>query len=286
MTLSHDRAAVLAVLLALCGAWTAPGHAAELKPQTVAAFDRYVRVTEARMAAELPEANSFLWMDGLPEARRESLYAQLRRGQVVIERLRTREEGRPIHIPSGMIHHWLGVIFIPQAALEQTLAVIQDYDNHQEIYRPSVRRSKLLGRAGDDFKVYFQLYKKTIVTVTLNSEYDVRYFRVDSARVHSQSHSTRIAEVEDLGKPGEHEKPVGKDRGYLWRLYTYWRFEEKDGGVYVQLESIALTRSIPVLLAWLVNPLVESIPRESLAQLLNATRTAVTKKSAGPAGSR
>lgn len=257
-----------------------PAHAAELKQKTVEAFGRYIRATEARMAEESRDANAFLWVDHLPEPRRQTVYAQLGEGRIYLEHLNTREEGKPIEIPSGLIHHWVGVAFIPGVTLQQTLAVVQDYDNHQNIYKPDVQRSKLVHRDGDTFQVYMRLHKKTIVTVVLDAEYDVRYFTDDATRVRSRSYSTRIAEVEAPGEPDEREKPVGKDHGYLWRLYSYWRFQEKDGGVYVQLESIALSRSVPAIFAWLVNPLLRSIPREALANLLSATRSAVTKRRA------
>src|SRR5882724_6658997 len=82
-----------------------------------------------------------------------------------------------------------------------------------------------------------------------------------------------------IDRTNEREKPIGKDRGFLWRLYSYWQFQEKDGGVYVQLESVALSRSVPALFAWVVNPLLKSIPREYLSRLLTSTRIAVTNKS-------
>jgi hypothetical protein len=222
-------------------------------------------------------------VDRLPEVRRQRLYSQLRQGQTAYEDLETREEGKRIKVPKGLIHHWVGVIFIPQTTLQQTLAVMQDYDNHENIYKPDVRRSKLLHRDGNDFKVYLQFYRKTIVTVVLNAEFDVRYFPVDAARVHSRAYSTRIAELKNPDRPDEREKPVGKDRGFLWRLHTYWRFQEKDGGVYIQLESIGLSRGVPMLLRWLINPIIKRIRRESLFRLLKSTRTALTNKSAAAA---
>jgi hypothetical protein len=81
-----------------------------------------------------------------------------------------------------------------------------------------------------------------------------------------------------VGQPNEREKPVRTAHGYLWRLYTYSHLEEKDGGVYFQIESIALTRRVPVGLGWLINPFVKRIPRESLSMLLSATRKAVIAK--------
>jgi hypothetical protein len=156
---------------------------------------------------------------------------------------------------------------------------LQDYDHHEVIYKPDVVRSKLLVADGNRFKVYMRLHQKAVITAVFNVEFNVSYFPVDENRVYSRSYSTRIAEVENADRSNEREKPIGRDRGFLWRLYSYWRFQEKDGGVYVQLESVALSRSVPALLAWVVNPLLKSIPREYLSRLLTSTRIAITNKS-------
>lgn len=248
--------------------------AAGLKPETSAAFNRYVHATEARMDDDVRE-DEFLVVDRLPESRRQQAYAQLQDGQVYIGELHTREDNHPIHIPSGLIHHWAGVIFIPKATLSQTIAVLEDYDHHQIIYAPDVRQSKLIERNGNESKIYLQFFSKSVVTVVLNVDFDVRDTQFGSTRYQIVSRSTRIAEVANFGKPGERELPVGNDHGYMSRLYTYWRLEEKDGGVYVQNESVALSRTVPLLLAWLVNPLVKSIPRNVITHLLVNTRKAV-----------
>jgi hypothetical protein len=258
------------------GVLVARAQAAELKPDTAAAFDRYIRATEAQHADDL-RSGHFLIIDRLRDATRQDTYARLHQGQIYIEQLHTKEDGRPIPIPGGLVHHWAGVIFIPGASLSQVLAVLQDYDNHKNVYKPDVRRSKLLEHNGNEFTIYLQFYRKSIVTVVINANFDVHYTMSGPMRALSQAYSTRIVEVENPDKPNEHELPVGNDHGYLWRLDNYWRIEEKDGGTYVQVESVGLSRSIPAILAWLINPLVRNIPRTILSDLLTATRRAVAK---------
>src|SRR6266481_6728063 len=232
------------------------------------------------MAEELHDGRAFLWLDGFAEPQRDKLNVQLRQGEIIVERLETLEKEKRIRVPSGLIHHWVALGFIPGTTLQQVLALLQDYDHHEVIYKPDVLRSKLLIADGNRFKVYMRLHQKAVITAVFNAEFNVSYFPVDENRVYSRSYSTRIAEVENPDGSNEREKPIGKDRGFLWRLYSYWRFQEKDGGVYVQLESVALTRSVPALLAWVVNPLLKSIPREYLSRLLTSTRVALTNKSA------
>jgi hypothetical protein len=274
--LTSNLQKLVLVLLILPGLAGASAGAAQLKPETAAAFERYATLTEARMDDDL-RLNRFLVMDNSPEAQRKEAYDQLQQGQIYIEELHTREDQHPIHIPSGMIHHWAGVIFIPKATLSETDAVLNDYANEPEIYKPEVRQAKLIERNGSKSKICIQLYNKSIVTVVLNECSDVIETHIGSTRIQSISRSTRIAEVVDPGAPDEHERTDGSDHGYMWRLNSYWRIEEKDGGVYVQNESITLTRAVPFMLAWLVDPLTKSIPRDVLSHLLTNTRNGVKK---------
>lgn len=285
MSLGSSRAMSLLRWLAF-GVLVGSAQGADLKTETVAAFDRYIKAAEAQHALGLRNG-PFLIIDGLPDSVRQETNAKLRHGQIYIEQLHIKQDGRPISIPGGLVHHWVGVVFIPGASVSQVLSVLQDYDNHKNVYKPDVRRSKLLEHNGNEFKIYLQFYRKSIVTVVLNTNFDVYFTMQGPMRALSQSYSTRIAEVDDPDKPSEHELPVGHDHGYLWRLDNYWRVEEKDRGTYVQVESVGLSRTIPAILAWLINPLVKNIPRTVLSNLLNATRSAAantpsTKKNPVP----
>jgi hypothetical protein len=269
------RVAALCAAAYAVAAMTA--HAADLHANTAAAFDRYVRLTELRLDGEMRGPAPFLWIDSLPEPRRTEASAELQRGEVLVSRMDTRDAGRPIDIPGGMCHHWVGIVFVPGATLERTAALMQTYDRYQEIYRPAIQRSRLLARDGDRFTVSLQLFMKKIVTVVLNTEYNVRYVRVSSKRIQVRSSSTRIAEVQRPGTPAEQEAPVGHDDGFLWRFNNYCALEERDGGTYVQCESVSLSRDVPIGLGWLIGPFVTSIPRESLEFTLRTLRAALMK---------
>lgn len=243
--------------------------AADLQPRTVAAFDRYVALTEQRM--DSPRAPVLL-VDALPEPKRTQTFQQMQRGSLVIERRTTRGANGDIDVPDGLVHHWAGTVFIPGSTAEAVTRLLQSYDRHAEVFSPVVQRSKLLTRDGDRFTMFLRFYQKKVIAVVVNSEHEARFSRPGPGRVSGRMHSTRIAEVEDPGTPNEREKPVGRDGGYLWRLNTYWRLVERDGGVYVECESLTLTRDIPLGLGWLIKPFVTSIPRESLEFTLNTTR--------------
>jgi hypothetical protein len=105
-----------------------------------------------------------------------------------------------------------------------------------------------------------------------NTDQTANFYPLSSTRMITRSVATRIAEVKDAEKPTERELDPRKESTIVWRLNTYWRLEEKDGGVYVECEAISLTRAAPLGLGWLVNPIIRSLPGASLAHLLEATR--------------
>jgi len=282
---SFLRRVVATALAALC-LFAAPANGADLQPKTVEAFDHYVQLTEAQINSELARREPFLWVEGLPPDRRAAAEAQLRAGEVVIERLDTLDpsrasstsDGKPVSVPGGMIHHWIGTVFIPGATLAQTLALEEDYDHHEIYFRPDVIRSKIERHDGNDFLIELRFRKKKVITTVLETEHEVHYTLVDATHAWSRSRTTRIQEVDDAGERDERLEPEGHDRGFLWRMNTYWRFEEKDGGTYVESQSISLTRDIPTGLGWLVAAYVNSVPRESLTFTLATTRVAVLQR--------
>jgi hypothetical protein len=252
----------------------------KLKPETQEAFERYVKLTEASNDAELKRGSALLWIDGLPEAQSAEAYAALHHGEVKMQKLQTRESGRDIPCPGGMIHHWTGVVFIPGVKLEDVLGVLEDYDKHAVYYAPDVERSRIEWRDGDHFRIFLRFRRHKLITVVLNTEHTVEYFHDAPGRAHSRSSAVRIAEVENAGKSEEREKLPGDDGGFLWRMETWWRMQEGDGGVYVQSEVASLTRDIPTGLGWMIGPFVISIPKESLTFTLEATRRAVLARKA------
>jgi hypothetical protein len=255
-----------------------PASAIELKPEAAQGYDHYVLLTERRMQDELAPDGAFLWVDGLPEPARSGTHTRLQRGEVISVRLQTADPSGGASTPGALIHHWVGTIFIPGVTLSQVLAVVQDYDHHAEYYKPDVVQSKKVEQSGEDFKVHYRLKKKKIVTIILDADYNVHRHSVDATHAYSNSTSTRIAQVENVGQPNEHELPPGKDGGYMWRLNSYWRYFDSGRGVYVQCEAISLTRDVPTGLNWLVGSFVQSVPKESLEFTLQSTRTAVLRR--------
>ncbi len=241
---------------------------------TLHGYQDYVSRVEARNR-EGVSRGAFLWIDELPEPERTSAYERLKQGGVEMRQLGKNDEEGARKIPGGMIHNWEGMVFIPGVTLDQALGVLQDYNKHSQYYAPDVESAKIESREEDHFRVYMRFRRKKIVTVVLNTEQDVTYFRDSATREHSRSSAVRIREVANPGTKEEKEKSPDEENGFLWQMETWWRMEERDGGVYVQNEAVTLTRDIPAGLGWLIRPFVTSIPKETLEFTMNATRSAV-----------
>jgi hypothetical protein len=242
-----------------------PVIAVELKPLTADRFDRYTHQAEER----LEKRKSFLWVDESPDRVRRA-----RQGQVVVE---PSGEKALTQVESGLIHDWVGAVFIPGVTLERTLALVRDYDRHKDYYKPEVIDSRVLSHQDNAYRIYLRLRKKQVITVVLDTEHAVEYFPLDQTHWRSASRTTRISEVENAGKPDERILPPGSGEGFLWRLNSYWRFQERDGGTWVECEAISLTRDIPTGLNWIIQPIIRNLPRESLENTLKATRAALVK---------
>src|ERR1700682_6497039 len=128
----RDSAVLFLCLFGLC----AGGSAAQLSAKTTASFDRYVTATEARIAKELRPDGTFLSIDALPADARKNSYDQLKRGEILVERLETKQPGVSADVPDGMLHHWVGLVFIPGATMASALPVVQDYNHRAELYKP------------------------------------------------------------------------------------------------------------------------------------------------------
>jgi len=242
--------------------------ASELKPHTAQAFQHYEELTEARVRSELSRPGQFLYLDSLPDDQKQAEIARVKGGQVYVRTLATKDQGKKIEIPDGLVHHWLAVGFIPNVRLDHVIQVAQDFNHHADFFKPDVQRSELLSRDADDFRVYFRFYRRAVVTAVYNAEFTVDFTQLDPMHEYSFGRATRIAEVRNPGEQDERELPTGKDRGFLWRLDLYTRYLQVDDGVYVQIEFLALSRNVPPIFAWLVNPYIRSVPRDYLTNYI------------------
>jgi hypothetical protein len=235
-------------------------------PTAVATFEAYAGAVETRLAQQHSTAEGFLG-GALADPGNE---ARLRAGQLIVEQLTPRAGAA---LPGAMLHHWRATAFIPGATAEKFDGVMRDFAAWPRVYAPEVLAARAISGHGDHYQLTMRVRQRHVLTVTMDASYDVMFGQLDAAHRFSASRSTQIAELDAKGRA----LSPADEHGYLWRQNTWWSCEERDGGVYLQLESISLTRAIPTGLAWAIGPFVESVPRESLEFTLRATGNALRK---------
>jgi len=245
-----------ALALGLSGARADAGPPAE----ALEGWRVYVAATQARLAADTVNRRS-----ALTEGRRRAVLA----GHIDVEALETLDgRGRAIEISSGLVHHWRGWVFVPGIELDALLARIREPAVHRA--QPDVLDARILRAGDDELDLFLRITRSQFVTATYDTEHRVRYARLDPMHATATSISTRIAEV---GRDGS-------DRGFLWRLNAYWRYEAINGGVLVECESLSLSRTVPLVLRPVAGPIVRSFARESMVRTLTALRDALRRDSA------
>jgi hypothetical protein len=256
------------ILLAMVAAGVVrPAHSTDLEPGTIAAWQQYAHSADVRMQARLHTDKPFLWID---ETADRAL--RVRRGEIVV--MPMVDQGTRA-VPDGLIHDWIGGVFIPNASIDKLLAVVHDYDRYKEIYRPVVIDSRSEACAADrEFSMTWQRHV-LFVTAAIQGHYQAHEFAVDPHRRYSIIDATSIQQIEGYGHPGQHLLPPDNGSGFMWRMHSISRYEQRDGGVYLEVEAIALTRDVPPSLRWMVNPVVHRLSISSLTTTLRQTRRAV-----------
>jgi hypothetical protein len=255
-----SRGNIAVILAAFFGFEAVPSRAAALKQETVDAWDRYIHAANARLQDRAAQGQ-FLWIDESPER-----LGRVHAGDVVVSPMNRSPEA----VPSGLIHHWIGGTFVPGARIDDVIAVVRDYDRYRQYYKPSVIDARTISRKAEEDRFSVVVIDKAMfMKRALDSEYQSRFVEVDGRKWYSIAQTTRIQELVD-----RRPVPEGEGSGYIWRLCTISRYEERDGGVYIETEAMALSRPIPVTLHWVVDPIVRRISRSSLTISLEQTRDA------------
>jgi hypothetical protein len=253
------------LLLCLCLA-SLVAHAA-LAPETMAAYQKYIAMIQPRLHAQNNSQGGFLWIDS-DVGRRQSV----RNGKIATEKITSLE------VPGGMIQHWIGGEFLPGVTLAQVEQADQDYAAYAKVYAPDISRPKVLAHNGDNFVVSYRITKTKVLTAVMDTVHAIQYEPLAPGRLAMESRSESVRQVDDAGKPSEQVLAEGEGDGFLWAMNSYWRMEERDGGVYVECEAITLSRGVPLGLGALVNPMLQSFAEESLKKTLEAKRQAVRPK--------
>lgn len=202
-------------------------------PEAALAFDRYSAQVERGSATTAPGPNTSFAIDRITPA--------------------------GLFLPGALLHHWRGMAFVPNATIAGIESLLKDFNSYPQYFAPQVLSARVVSGAGDHVQAEMRVRQHHVITVVLDSVYDVSFGRLDERHGYSTSRSTQIDEV-----------GADEDHGYLWRLNTYWTYAEARGGLYLRMETVSLTRSVPRGLGWVIGPYVESIPRESMEFTLRA----------------
>jgi hypothetical protein len=227
----------------------------KLDASTTEQFDRYAKRVEERPFPAIDER-------------------RVLRGEVVVEPGTT---PNPMQVSNGLIHDWVGAVFIPNVSMQRVLDVLQGFDQHARVY-PGVVRSRLLRRDGNDVAGYWRLeWRDPLLTVVLDVKQRAYYQEIAPGKWTCRAYAHDISEVQNAGTEREKELPPGEGHGFLWRFNAYWSLEAVDGGVLAECRTVSLSRDVPQVLAWAINPFVQKLPRESLVSTLEHTRDAAGK---------
>ncbi|MGA2047690.1 MAG: hypothetical protein ABSG96_08350 [Terracidiphilus sp.] len=256
------------VLLAFVGA--ARCAAVEPTAAAVAGFTSYINSVEVRLAQQHRSRDGFL----APMTAAADGGLRLGRGELIVERL-TPLEGE--EFPGAMLHHWRGTAFVRGARAADFERLMRDFNAYPQYFSPQVLRARIVTQQGDHLLAEMRVRQRHVITVVMDIAYDVTFARFDAQHGSSISRSTRISEIDAAGTSSERTLDPSQQHGFMWRLNTYWSYEERDGGLAMQIESVSLTRSIPTGLGWAVGPFVESIPRESLEFTLRSVCNALRR---------
>lgn len=259
----------LSLLLFVLGA--ARSDAAELKQKTLQAWEAYVHTANLAMEQRAAGRSPFLWVDESPD-----LLQRVRSGELVVS------NRDPADVPSGLIHHCVGAMFLPGVTLDEVNAVFNDYDHYPDFYRPRVVKVKVLTQTDNYQKITMLVTQRAFgVTGAVEADNEVHITKLDARRVYSFSNATRVQEIVDYGQPKERLPSENQGPGYVWRTASMNRLEQRDGGVYIEMEMISLSRGIPIGVGWLIKPLMEHMPRTVLLETLKDTRNAVRERVKG-----
>lgn len=244
----------------------------DLAPATLKAYERYVAATEQRIKAERAGGSPLFWIDRQPDRQKNAAWQKLRRGEVVVEPLETRDAGRVIDVPSGRIHHWVATILLPGVTVDQVSAVVRNYERYPQVFTPLMTRARAIERTEGRDVVALRTHIKKLVNVVMDGDYVMEYSRLGPTRLVTTTVATNLHQVLNEGRADERREPTERTDGYLWRYRMYCSLEQRPEGALDQCESLTLTRTVPGVVSWLIGGTVAAIPRDSLTLMLTGTR--------------
>jgi hypothetical protein len=240
----------------------------QLKTSTLQRFNEYAATVESVLEQRWSGRAPFLEVDANQADRRGVLNGDFA--------IRSVTGDDPLAVRAGLIHDWVGTVYIPKATPAAVVALLQDFNRHKRIY-PEVVDSRLVKRTGDTLEGYWRLEQRHVVTVDFDVYQDAHYQRLGAGKWVCKAYARQVSEVEHAGERDEHRFRDGEGHGYLWRLYAYWSIEPVANGTLAECRTISLSRDVPPFLGFFIRPFIHDMPRESLTATLRDTREAIAR---------
>lgn len=238
------------------------------KEETLRAWSEYIDRPNLSLADCSAASGPLVWTGGSSET-----WQRVQRGEIEI----TNRDARKV--PQGLIHHWTGTLFVENATLDQAISVLNGYERYPQIYKPLFRRVDVLERNGETEKLNVVATQKAFGVIgAVETEEDLHRSMPNPNTLCIRADSVRVQEIADYGQPSEHVFPEAKRPGFVWRALIVERLEQKNGGVYIELQTVSLSRGIPVEFRWLVKPLTDELPRKMLLDMLTETKIAIQQE--------
>ena len=251
--------------------------ATQLTPSTERVFESYVANVEARLAMQHAKPETYLAAVPTDANDRNAWERRLDSGDIQVAAI----NGGTWQVDRALLHHWRGAAFVLDAAPQDMITLLRDFNHSSGHYAPEVVSTRVLTDNGQTANIAVRLKEQKVLTIVLDAEFTVETRLSGNDRGYSASRSTHVWQIDNPGTSEERRRPHGEDDGFLWHLNSYWSFTRaslRDSGrqgLLIECEAVSLTRDIPVGLGWLIAPIIADFPRETLGSTLRSTKKAL-----------
>ncbi|MDQ2944740.1 MAG: hypothetical protein M3Y27_02130 [Acidobacteriota bacterium] len=246
-----------------------------VRPETLTAWEEYLHELE-QQRTERQQAGCYLWIACSPDLKQAVLA-----GQIVVKPVNAAMSGTDTtRVSGGELRHTFGGMFLKGETAARIRAVLDDYPHYPEIYGPEIVTARVLSedKEGQGQKIFLRLRKHFVITVVLNMKCRNHWTTPDPT--HSIEHTTAsyIGEAKDPEHPDAGDRTPEEGRGFLWRYESYWRLQETREGVFVEHETISLSRRPPASLRFILRPILQRLPQEAMNKSMRATQASLIQK--------
>ena len=158
-------------------------------------------------------------------------FTRLRRGDIVIEQSHHNQF-------LSLLHHWRSSLRSRRRLRSSLDRLLRDFSAYPRLFAPQVLQARILAQRGDHVQAMMRVRQHACAHRCTGHDLRVTFARLDAQshfnlqRGFSLSRSTSdLLRSVHPGTTHEHPLTPSEEHGFLWRLNTYWTWEERDGGL-------------------------------------------------------